>query len=174
MHFSPAREGSADHEFHYGQNILSIDLWSAPISHDGVVVWGEGAASKSGAEKAHWLVTDLASVSGKASFDSAGTVSSGATGDNPLVIRDGSIRTGDAAQSLAEARAKAMAGRIARGRLQVFGSPQVQPGDLVAIQDLPREHWGAKAQQVSSQPLRVRRVQHVLERGKGFFTVIEF
>lgn len=174
VHFACPKQGGPDHRLQYGQNILSIDIWEPETLNDGVVVWGEGAAGTRGLEKAHWLATDLTDLKGQASIGPAGDVAPGASGDNPLVLRIGAVRSRERAQDLAEAWASALSARRVRGRLEVLGDPSIRPGDLVAVQGLPSEQWGELGDRISRSPLKVRRLRHNLDATKGLYTTLEF
>jgi len=167
--FATPDEQGAEHTFRYGEHILQLSLEDAPPAFDSAVVWGEGAASAQGAGKEHWLVSDLSSVSGKAAIGQGGAVAAGQEGERPLHVVDGAIRSGEAAQEIARARAAAVASRAVRGFLRVLGEPAVAPGDLVTIEDLPAEQPAP-----SRPPLRVRRVRHTLDAPGGFVTRMEF
>ena len=68
------KTGSADHRFKFGETITHLAVQKIAPAFDSVEVWGEGAASAKGADKAHWLSTDLSGVSAKASVAADGTV----------------------------------------------------------------------------------------------------
>lgn len=163
---TPSTQGE-EHTFQYGGDVLALHLEDATPPFDSFSVWGEGAASSQGAGKEHWLVKDLSSVNGKAAVGQGGSVSPGQEGDRPLLVLDGSVRSGEAAKAVAEARAAAVAARAVRGFLQVLGAPAVKPGDTVKVSDLPGD--GAEP-----GPLRVRRVRHRLDARVGFITRVDF
>lgn len=172
-HFAPPKTGAADHTFHFGKDLLEFSVDRAITPNNGIVVWGEGAASKRGEDKAHWLVKDLGAVSGKASFDEAtGAVKPGSPGARPLTIQDGAVRTGGDAAEQAKARATWLASRLLRGSATVLGAPAVKPGDLVGIADLPQDHAAFKL--LSGKTLRVRTVRHALDLAEGFVTRMVF
>ncbi|MFP2913493.1 hypothetical protein ACLESD_52580, partial [Pyxidicoccus sp. 3LFB2] len=77
VHFAPPADGGPDHTFVYAKQVLRAELRKPSPALDGVEVWGEGAASTQGAEKGHWLVADLSSISGKAALGSTGGVQAG-------------------------------------------------------------------------------------------------
>ncbi len=173
VHFAPPKTGGADHTFHFGKNLLDLSVNRSRPPNNGVVVWGEGAASKRGEDKAHWLVKDLTAVSGKASFDEAtGAVKPGSPGARPLTIHDGAVRTGGDAAEQAKARATWLAAHLLRGNATVLGAPAVKPGDLVAIADLPKDHAAFKL--LNGKTLRVRTVRHALDLTEGFVTRMVF
>jgi hypothetical protein len=153
VHFRAPADGPADHVFRYREHVLDLDVLAQPPVHAGVVVYGEGAASKAGADKAHVLVTDLDSVKGTAGDDGAAA----------LHVVDGAVRTGDDAT------------RLARAQLAQIQSRQVQLGDRVGIDDLPSDHRAAPAL-AGGKALRVRSVRHTLRpgAGQGFTTRIGF
>ncbi|MBE0619442.1 MAG: hypothetical protein IH605_02510 [Burkholderiales bacterium] len=173
VHFDVPKQGGADHEFQFGENILVMALEQPGARADSVEVWGEGAASAKGADKAHWLSTDLSGVNGKASVDDSGKAAQGKLGDRPMRILNGALRSGSAAGDSANARMDAVASRWIRGRLEVFGAPGVMPGDLVEVKKLPSDHAAAKFL-TGGTKLRVRCVRHALDRRRGLITRIEF
>lgn len=172
VHFEPPRTGRADHSFKHGEVVLEMSLRALSPAYDGVVVWGEGAASSMGSAKDHWLVGDLAPVSGKASVDASFTVMLGSEGKTPILVKDGAVRTGADAADQAEARMKAVASRKLRGYIAILGNPRIGPGDLVAIDGVPEGH--AASELLQGNVLRVRRVRHTLSPKRGFVTRMEF
>ena len=171
VHLTGPETDGAEHVFTYGEDVLALNLERVPPAHDGVEVWGEGAASSMGAEKYYWLPTDLASVSAKAAVSSDGSVSEGSAGTNPRRVVAGLLRSGEAVQSCAEGKMTALAARLTRGNIEVFGAPAVQPGDRVKLAKLPPDHATADA---AHSGLRVRRVHHHLSVQRGFITRLGF
>ncbi len=174
VHFSAPRTGPPDHRFRYGKDVRAFSLTAAPSVYDGVVEWGEGAASRHGPERSHWLAKDLSSTNGTAAISPIGAVIPGKKGEHSLVASDGAIRSLEDAQALAEARAKAIASRPIRGYLEVLGAPAVQIGYLVAIEGLPSAQFGHLTVSRLSQSLRVRRLRHTLRQETGYITRFEF
>lgn len=170
---APPKSGRADHTFQYGTNVLRLDLEAAAFTTDSIAVWGEGAASAKGADKAHWLPTKLDGVVGKAAVQPSGDVATGRLGRRPMQAVDGALRSGEAAKQVAEARMKSLAARRVRGSIEVFGTPNVSLGQLVGIRDLPNGH-AAAALLADAGPLRVRCVRHTLDRDRGLVTWIGF
>ena len=115
VHFAAPKPGGADHAFTYSEQVLRTGLQQVATAVDGIQVWGEGAASTLGSDKAHWLVKDLASVSGKASMDAAFTVKPASEGKLMREVRDGAMRTGEDAATQARARMALLASRPLRG-----------------------------------------------------------
>ncbi|WP_164013189.1 contractile injection system protein, VgrG/Pvc8 family [Pyxidicoccus trucidator] len=171
VHFVPPADGGPDHTFVYRKQVLRAELRETPPALDGVEVWGEGAASTQGTEKGHWLVADLASVSGKAALGSNGSVQAGSAGSLPREVRDGALRTGDDAATHAKARMTALASRPVRGFIEVLGAPAVKPGDTVQLNDIPKGHPVESL--ASGKVLRVRGVRHTLSASAGFVTRME-
>lgn len=171
VHFAAPRQGQADHTFTYRTQVLKAELRRSPPAYDGVAVWGEGAASTQGAEKAHWLVADLSSVTGTAAVDGELTVRAGSEGALSREVRDGAMRTGDDAATQARMRMAALASRPLRGFIEVLGSPAVKPGDLIQLEEISAGHpVGSLA---SNKVLRVRAVRHTLSARAGFVTRME-
>lgn len=171
VHFAAPRQGASDHTFTYRTQVLKVELQRGPPAHDGVVIWGEGAASTQGAAKASWLVADLASVSGKASLDASSKVRAGSEGEFSREVRDGAVRTGEDAATQARMRMAVLASRPLRGFVEVLGSPAVKPGDLIQLEDIPAGHPVHAL--ASNQVLRVRSVRHTLSASAGFVTRME-
>jgi hypothetical protein len=53
----PAR--GTEHRFAFGETVIELAIRQCPPAFDSVEVWGEGAASAKGADRAHWLSTEL-------------------------------------------------------------------------------------------------------------------
>ena len=172
-HFVSPQKSGADHNFTYGENVMALDLYTLPPVFDSVEVWGEGAASTKGADKFHWLATDISGVSAKAMLSDDYQLQSGKTGKRPRQINCGALRSGEAAQQVADGQITSLATRRIKGYLKVFASPSVEPGDHIKITDLPQEHAAAEALRADSV-LRVRRVIHEMDRRRGFVTRMDF
>ncbi|WP_148717125.1 contractile injection system protein, VgrG/Pvc8 family [Chitinolyticbacter meiyuanensis] len=161
------------HRFRYGETVIALALQPATPAFDSVEAWGEGAASAKGADKAHWLTTDLAGVAGKAALGQRGQITSGKLGDAPLQLIDGALRSGEAVQAAADNRMRALAARSVRGYLDVFAAPAIQPGDTIELERLPAQHPATRLL-AGCGPLRVRRVRHTLDRARGLVTRVGF
>jgi hypothetical protein len=172
VHFAGPDQAGASHSFRARAHVLAAELHRRAPSRDGVRVWGEGAASTQGAEKAHWLIDDLAGVSGQAAVGADGGVTRGSAGERTHTVLDGAVRTGQVAADLAAARALALAARRVGGHAVVLGAPAVVPGDTVTLEDL--DGRPALAAIAGDGPLRVREVRHTLAAGAGFTTRVEF
>lgn len=173
VHFTTPTEQGAEHAFEFDENVLRLELQATPPVYDSVEVFGEGAAASQGAEKFYWLANDMSGVSGKAVIDAQGTVKAGSSGQCPRHLKLGVVRSGEVAQQVAEAQLRALAARWLRGRLEVFGTPKVLPGDRVKINRIPPRHAAAKLMQ-GPHTLRVRQVRHLLSRNRGYVTCLEF
>lgn len=165
------KSGSADHRFKLGETILALDLRAEAPAADGIEVWGEGAAGSKGADAAHWLTTDLAGVTGKAAVKE-GKAQPDQAGAHSIRLNAAALRAGDAAAEVAKAWAGAAAARGVRGRIEVAGAPAVEPGDLIGLDGLPKDHAAAKML-AGGKTLRVRSVRHVLDRTRGLRTMLE-
>lgn len=164
--------GAADHQLRLGETILALDL-RGPCQADAAIrVVGEGAAAAKGSDAAHVLTTDLAGVLGKASLDANGKVQPGKAPEDAPRRGVAALRTGEAAGKAAEAWAKSVAARRIRGRIELTGAPEIEPGDQVSLDGLPADHAVAKLLD-GGQTLRVRSVRHVLDRARGLRTTLE-
>jgi len=172
-HFVTPTEQGAAHGFDFATNVLQIEIQATPPIHDSVEVFGEGAAGSQGADKFCWLASDLAGASGQAAIDPQGAVAVGRTGKTPRRLTLGVVRSGEAAQHVAEAQMRALAARWLRGRIEVLGRPGVLPGDRVRLINILPRHAAANLL-LGPHSLRVRQVSHVLSRRRGFVTRMEF
>jgi hypothetical protein len=166
------KSGGADHRFKLGETILALDLRAESPAVDGIEVWGEGAAGAKGADAAHWLTTDLSGVTGKAAVNADGKAQPDKAGKHANRYADGALRAGEAASKVAKAWAEAQGARRLRGRIEVAGAPEVEPGDLVGLDGLPQDHCAAKMLS-GGGVVRVRGVRHVLDRACGLRTMLE-
>lgn len=168
VHFILATAGKS-HSFSLRGDVLAVDLRRTPTARSGVEVWGEGAGGSRGASKSHWLPTDLAGIKASAGTNGSAIYHSSVDACTVLV-RDGAVRTGDAATEVAKGRAAALE-RPLWGSLEVAGAPTVAPNDLVSLTDFSLGHLEAL---VGAAALRVRRVRHRLDLERGFTTRMEF
>ena len=173
IHCATPKIGRADHRFTFGESVTRLAIQRVPPAFDSVEVWGEGAASAKGADKAHWLSTDLSGVSAKACITPDGQVQAGKLGERPLRLREGALRSGEAVEAVAKAWAAGLAARLLRGSVEVFAAPTVLPGDLVEIGGLPDGHPAAGLLG-QGRLLHVRAVRHVLDRQRGALTRLGF
>lgn len=158
---------------HWGVDLLDMSVRAAPLYPDGAEIWGEGAASRSGDTKAHWLPVDLSPMGGRAAVqpaDSGLAVRAGTLGQAPLRLRSGALRSQDAAQASATAVATVRAARPLTGWVLVPGAVELGCGDGVQVKGLPAGHALA---QVVAAPLRVRGVVHTLDATAGLTTRLE-
>jgi len=167
---SPTAERTLVH-LAYGKHLLDVALSEVHPTADAVEVWGEGAASRLGADKAHILATKLDAVNASVAFDAAGGVTPGAKGARPLIIRDGAIRSLEAARESAAGRAIALVTRMVRGKVEILGDPAIGPADLVALADVPETPWVLGT---APGELRVRQVRHHLSTERGYATRLGF
>ena len=144
---------SADHEFTYARDVLSLQVSSLPPMYEAVEVWGESPASAEGLEAASWLVRDFSG--------SVGSAGSGAT----LRLSDPAVRTRDAAGASARGRLAALARRSTFGVAVLLGYPDVVLGDAVSFADVPDERL--------NELFQVKRVTHTFAKSNGFTTRLE-
>jgi hypothetical protein len=117
---------SPDHTFHYGIDVLELRAQKHQPTHDKVVVYGESPASRTGAQKWHWLVKDLSPFAGTAG-----------DGKRVAALADGALRSKAAADRLAIARKGATTDLATSGRLRLLGNPTVKLGDAIEIKGVP-------------------------------------
>ncbi len=170
VHFAGPESKGTRHTFNVREHVLELTAARALPSRAGATVWGEGAASTKGSERAHWLPKDLASVSAVENSKEPGSRTMSREARSAWVS-DGAVRTGEVAESIAKAQARARAARAVRGAVTVSGAPKVVPGDAIVLEGLPREHPAIDL--LDGAELRARRVEHALG-ARGFVTRVEF
>jgi hypothetical protein len=143
LRFVPPRTGTADVTLRYVADVLT---WTAGPARapDVPAVGAHGAGSEAGADGWHWLLREPTAV--------------GPAGAPVLVVP--AVRTRDAADVMARALASRAARAARRGRLRLVGHPEIRPGELVEVTDLPGDPG----------TLRVLEVEHVLDARDGFIT----
>jgi hypothetical protein len=144
LRFVPPRTGSADAKLRYGADLLWWSVGGAP-QPDAPDVAAHGAGSESGADKWHWIKREPSFVNG--------------SGSPVLVVP--ALRTRDGAETMAQALSDRAARAATQGSVAVRGNPDLRPGDLVELSDLPSGDPGT---------LRVLDVVHVLDGRRGFAT----
>ncbi|MCI5142633.1 MAG: hypothetical protein D3909_13115, partial [Candidatus Electrothrix sp. ATG1] len=150
-----------------------LELHRNQLPYDSVEVAGEGAGSSLSADKAHWLSTEVSTVCGQAALDEEGAVTTGSLGDRPRYIREGALRSTEAAEMSAQARMAWLASRLIQGRRRVYGAAAVMPGHMIRLDNLPKEHAASQLLADGCQ-LRVRRICHQLTAKNGLVTQLEF
>ena len=176
VHFrKPKPAGAADHRLVWGEDLLEIAIERSATPVDSFVLWGEGAGGSKGAERSHWLPTDLSGVTGEAKVEpgatagEVGSVSPGSRGPLVRTVFAGAVRSSDVAGELAKARAELLALRPLLGHCSLLGRPEVQPGEWIELADLPTGEDGS-----ATLTLRARRVSHHFAIERGLLTRLEF
>ena len=174
VHFRRPTSGAAAHRLVWAEDLIEIDLGPHAPARDSFAVFGEGAAGTEGAERGHWLPTDLSGVSGEAAAnpggdpDQTGRVAAGSTGSLVRTVIDGALRAAEDAADVASARAQLLALRPLSGHAVGLGNPAIQPGDWVELAGLP----GSDGERTVT--LRALRVIHRLSNQGGLLTRMEF
>jgi hypothetical protein len=148
-------KSSADHTFYYGIDLLSLTLLKQRASVGHVTVAGEGAASSNGQDAWPWLLKDATSMTGVVG-----------DGDQLLPIRDGAVRSKDAADQAAQQKLGAVKDGASRGRFRVLGFPTVRLGDAIEIKEAPKPELNGL--------FKVIGVRHILSKTAGFLTEVDF
>ncbi len=148
-------KSSADHTFHYGIDILDLQLRKHQPTTSRVVVYGESPSSNQGPGTWHWLAKDLKPFRSEVG-----------KGTHSLGISDSAIRTKDAADSLAKAKFGAINDHATDGRLKILGNPMVTLGDAIEIARAPKPELNGLFKVVS--------VRHRYSEHDGFVTIVGF
>lgn len=151
LHFVKPGSGDPVQTFHYGADILALDLADVAAELGEVSVFGEGAAGSQGADAWAWIIKDPAAVTGSAG-----------SGAPERSFADRALRSAEAAGAAARGLADAAAARKLAGRLRVAGAPAVTVGSVVEIADAPGDTLNGR--------FLVRSLRHRLEKRSGFVT----
>lgn len=146
---------SADHTFHYGIDILDLQVDRHQPTSEHLPVYGESPSSNQGSDTWHWLVKDF-----KPFRSDVGK------GSERLGIADGAVRTKDAADSLAKSKLGTMKDQATVGQLKILGNPTVQLGDAIEIKGVPKPELNGLFKVVS--------VRHRYSKQRGFVTTVGF
>lgn len=142
LRFVPKGTHVASHTFHHGATLLNWDLRTlAPPAVPAVAA--SGSASAQGADRWHWLAHDPV----------------GETPEPTLLV--GAFHARDAADALASSLQDAARRAAVQGSLRVVGTPGLQPGDRIQLEDLPEDASGS---------FRARIVHHTFHPRAGFVT----
>ena len=152
----------------WGKTLLSLQVLATTPRQDGAEVYAEGAAGAQGADKAHWLVADLAANQGAAKVAAGGQATPGSPGDAPLHGGLGALRAAADAKTAALGQARWLAQRGVMGWVELLGDPKVEPGDTLTVTGLPRQHPASGV--FPAAGARVRRVTHRFDLQRGFTT----
>jgi hypothetical protein len=126
LQYDTPSNGSSVQTFHYGKDVLALDVVEMPARIGSAKVVGEGAAGSKGSDAWSWNLKDAASV----------TASSG-SGDPAVLVSAGAARSTQAAQAVADTLVKrAELGKV-EGRLFVPGAPAAGVGTVVTVADAP-------------------------------------
>ena len=151
--------GNVIHVFEHTKHILSLSVEDSPPSAGKVEAWGESGSSN-GSESWAWLTKNFDALKGDAGSESP---------LSPLPkfqLQNSALRTGQAAQTAADALSTEIQRRQKRGRLLTMGRPQVRLGDAIRLADLPESEL--------NQTYQVRGVTHKINKQTGFTTEISF
>lgn len=149
LDFSPLNDGDVAAEFHYGIDILSIDLHEHGPVFDGVAVTGAGAAGSQGPDAAFWVVSDSDGIS--------------SSQGNGTPIRAIPALRDAAAVEVAGAAIVTQRHRLAKaGRLRVPGVAVVEVGQAIGIAGTPGGRFDGT--------WLVMEVRHRLDKRNGFIS----
>lgn len=144
IRFILANKKSATQELFYGIDLIDWQLTrrQSPAVAGAVE---HAAASSAGSDKWHWLAHDPAA------------------GNDQAVATPAAFRTRAAAEQYSQAIEQRAARAALRGFVWLGGRPDLRPGTLIELKQLPEGDSG---------PLRIRSVTHQLNAESGFITAL--
>jgi phage protein D len=151
VNFKPLRAGAPVQTFTYGQDILELEAFQSPPSVGAVTVVGDGAAGSNGSDAWSWNLKDVAPMKATAG-----------SGDPPVLVQLGAIRSAEAASAAAEGiAANAKLGGTS-ARLLVPGAPKAAVGTTIAVASAPDDALNGS--------WLVCGVRHRLVKARGYTT----
>jgi phage protein D len=153
LYFGPLAEGSTLQTFHYGEDILALQVQTTGAP-DGIVVVGQGAAGSQGEEAWAWLVKDPSPVRAEAG-----------QGAVQAVLSDAALRSAEAVRSAADGRSAAIGAAAVTGRIAVPGAPRITVGGTIEIVDVPQAE--------ANGACLVQRVRHRFSKRDGYLTILD-
>jgi hypothetical protein len=174
VHFAGPQQKGKQHTFKAREHVLAMTLAQSTPTRDGVVVWGEGAASKQGEAKSHWLADDLASRVRQGRRRRRRHREEGQRRPAPAqrVRRGRAHRSGRRRPRGPPARSPSRLAASA-GTSTCSAPPAVAPGDTIKFENFS-DGMAAIAAIAGADGLRVRQVTHTLGAAAGFVTRLEF
>lgn len=144
VRFILASRENATQELFYGIDLIDWQLTrrQSPVPAGAVE---HAAASSAGSDKWHWLAHDPAA------------------GNDQTVSTPAAFRTRAAADQYSQAVEQRAARAALRGSVWLGGRPDLRPGTLIELKQLPEGDSG---------PLRIRSVTHQLDGESGFITAL--
>lgn len=147
--------GNTIHLFDHAIHIIELEVENSPPRANKIEVWGE-SGTNNGAESWAWLTKDFNALKGTAG-------QAPLTGKaETLLLEKSSLRTGQAAQTTADAVSTDILRRQVRGRLLSMGRPQVRLGDAIRLTNLPEAEL--------NQTYQVRSIKHNINKKLGFIS----
>ena len=153
--FAPFRSGNAVHIFEFGKQIIELEMEQRPPLAGQVQVFGESAGAGQGTNSWAWLTKSFSSLRGQ-----------GGEEQPVLLLEQAVARTGEAAQTAAEAAFTRLERQRLRGTLLSTGQPKVKLGDAIEVRGVAEASFNGTFQ--------VRRVRHAIDKTRGFTTRIGF
>lgn len=155
LYFGPRDESQAVQSFNYGGDLISIQFSENNAAVENITVVGEGAAGAEGQDAWCWIIKDPAALKVEAG-----------TGHHLRFYQDGSIRSGDAAQSSADGLLQHAGFTVFTGELCVPGAPLIKVGSNVEISSAPQE--------VLNGSFYVLGVHHHYSKKRGLISSVSF
>lgn len=144
-----AGSGSSVRTFTYGVDIIQFLIGERSSTAAAIDAVGEGAAGEAGSNGAFWLRKNPAAMR-----------ATQGSGDATRFYRDARLRSAAAVSARASALASAHRGVGTRSELLVSGAPEIAPGALITLSDMPDS--------ASNGEYFVRRVTHRFDPMDGF------
>jgi len=145
----------ADHTFFYGIDILDLEVFNNQMNSEHIMVYGESPASKQGTDTWHWIAKDISPFQSEVG-----------QGAKTQAFQDGTLRTKEAADSLATSKYGAISDNSTWGRLKILGNPKVKLADAIEIKNAEKPEMNGL--------FKVTSVRHILNKQDGYLAFINF
>ena len=152
INFTKREAFTADFTYQFGVNLVDVRISQSKPSVTAIEVVPESPASEDGADTSSWFV--------KGSKDLAATAGEG----NTRRFSNALCTTKEAAETAAQAYQRDIARRATRGKIMVMGQPEINPGNVVELTDMPDGNTNGYYE--------VSGVDHALDGLRGFRSTI--
>lgn len=153
LNFKAVPSAAAEKTFHYGVDILHLNISQHPPPLDKITLVGAGAAGSQGSDAWSWLIKDPKPV----------TASVGEGAKTRLLI-DPSLRSRDGVQQVSAGKLFFANLQGVKAKLTVIGAAEIRAGSKIEIAGVPQAELNGTA--------IVESVRHRFSKDQGFITEI--
>ena len=152
--FTAPTSGRALRTFHYGADLISINLIHFVPVTDQITIVGAGAAGVEGSDAWSWLIKDPQSI----------TATEG-SGDRKKRVSDAGLRNAEAVQKAAAGKLFFSRKQASKAKMTVLGAPELSAGNKLEITGAPQAMLNGTA--------LIESAIHQYSKHQGFITELQ-